>query len=38
MREIGKLSKAEMDACYKVADSIYFPIEKSKEADYENLL
>ncbi|WP_176474759.1 hypothetical protein [Peribacillus simplex] len=34
----GKLSKEEMGACYKGADSIYFPKEKSKEVYYENIL
>jgi hypothetical protein len=38
MRGMGKLSKEELGACYKGADSIYFPKEKSKEVYYENIL
>ncbi|WP_440969821.1 hypothetical protein ACSS6N_17780 [Peribacillus frigoritolerans] len=38
MRGMGKLSKEEMGACYRGADSIYFPKEKSKEVYYENIL
>lgn len=38
MRGSGKLSNEEMNACYKTVDSIYFLIEKSKEAYYENIL
>ncbi|CAH0269805.1 hypothetical protein SRABI133_03628 [Peribacillus simplex] len=35
---MGEIIKGEMGACYKEADSIYFPIEKSKEVYYENIL